>query len=235
MESLAYCEAFFISSCVEWLKQVTKYHNEWVAIMQSFGAKDHSEDIVQEVYLRLIKGADLNKLFIKGKLNKSYVYFSLRNTWIIHIRKQRNNNEKSTEHTSKGLNRLVHLDNSVYFENEESESTYYDRVFFRVYMEQNELTFNEITMHPIDKNLKHNKFEIILEKIEEEMNRWHWYDKMLFNEYVTTGKSIRTLAKETKISPDSIFQTLKNCKSKLKEVIGEDYDDFKNLDYEYIK
>lgn len=202
--------------------------------MHSFGAKHHSEDIVQEVYLRLIKGADLNKLFIKGKLNKSYVYFALRNTWIIHIRKQRNNREEGSEHISRGLNRLVHLNNSAYFENKENETTYHDRVFLGIYMEQNNITFNEITMIPIDKDLKHEKFEIILEKVEEEMSRWHWYDKMLFNEYVSSGKSIRTLAKETKISPDSIFQTLKNCKAKLKEVIGEDYDDFKNLDYEHI-
>ena len=58
---------------------------------------------------------------------------------------------------------------------------------------------------------------------------------MIFQEYIKTGKSIRTLAKQSKISKDSIFQTLKNCKAKLKEKVGEDWEDFKNEDFDKIK
>jgi predicted DNA-binding protein YlxM (UPF0122 family) len=58
---------------------------------------------------------------------------------------------------------------------------------------------------------------------------------MLFKEYVTTGKSIITLAKESNISRSSIFQTLKNCKQRIKITVGEDWEDFRNQDFEHIK
>jgi predicted DNA-binding protein YlxM (UPF0122 family) len=57
---------------------------------------------------------------------------------------------------------------------------------------------------------------------------------MLFDLYKKTGKSIRELSKETTISTKSIFQTLKHCKERLKENVGEDYEDYKNKDYELI-
>ena len=179
--------------------------------MQSFGAKDLSEDIVQEVYIRLLKGADVNKLFLNNKLNKSYIYFALRNTWIMHVRKQRSNRENK--------NRIE----LVYLKEFNNDSVYKSDNFLSHKNEEEEI------------NLKFNKYEIILQRIEEEIATWHWYDSMLFKEYVDSGKSIRTLAKETKISRDSIFQTLKNCKERIKIAVGEDYEDFKNLDYDKIK
>ena len=50
-----------------------------------------------------------------------------------------------------------------------------------------------------------------------------------------SGKSIRKIAKETGISVKSIWVTLKNCKEKIKLVVGEDWEDFRNMDYEHIK
>tara|TARA_R100001530_G_scaffold135563_1_gene113084 strand:- start:3 stop:593 length:591 start_codon:yes stop_codon:yes gene_type:complete len=194
---------------VEWLNRVTKYHKEWIAIMQSFGAKDQSEDIVQEVYIRLLNRADLKKLFINGELNKSYVYFALRNTWIMHIRKQRSNREKG-----------VKIDNPLLYVDEPSYKI--DNLFVSKTPE-------------IDESIKFEKYEVILNKIRQEVESWHWYDQMLFTVYVSSGKSIRTLAKETKISRDSIFQTLKNCKERIKASVGEDWEDFKNKDYNFIK
>tara|TARA_R110002020_G_scaffold383842_1_gene594488 strand:- start:237 stop:833 length:597 start_codon:yes stop_codon:yes gene_type:complete len=196
---------------VEWFKQITNYHHEWIAIMKSFGAKDHAEDIVQEVYIRLLDRADHNKLFNNGKLNKAYVYFALRNTWIMHIRKQRSNRENK--------NRIE----LVYFKQYKNDPKYKEDNFLSMEIEE------------ANPKLKHHKYEIILEKINEEIDSWHWYDSMLFKEYVSSGKSIRTLAKETKISRDSIFQTLKNCKTRIKNAIGEDWEDFRNKDYHLIK
>jgi len=77
-------------------------------------------------------------------------------------------------------------------------------------------------------------YEQIICLINDESQGWHWYDKMLFELYKKTGKSIRDISSETKISTKSIFQTLKNCKNKLKENVGEDYTDYKNGDYELI-
>ena len=52
--------------------------------------------------------------------------------------------------------------------------------------------------------------------------------------YRDTNMSIRKIAAETKISWVSIFNTLKNAKNILKEKLKEDYEDYKNQDYERL-
>jgi predicted DNA-binding protein YlxM (UPF0122 family) len=73
-----------------------------------------------------------------------------------------------------------------------------------------------------------------MDKIEQEKVNWHWYDRQLFDIYMNTNKSMRKLSQETKISTDSIFNTIKKCKKKLEKAVGEDYIDFLNQDYERI-
>ena len=46
--------------------------------------------------------------------------------------------------------------------------------------------------------------------------------------------SIRKIAAETKISWVSIFNTLKNAKNIIKDKLQEDYEDYKNEDYDKI-
>jgi len=53
------------------------------------------------------------------------------------------------------------------------------------------------------------------------MNNWEWYDKRLFEVYISDDKSMRQLAKETGISVTSIFNTIKICKNKLRNTIDE--------------
>jgi DNA-directed RNA polymerase specialized sigma24 family protein len=74
-------------------------------------------------------------------------------------------------------------------------------------------------------------YNYICEKIDDEIEDWHWYDKKLFVLYRDTNMSIRKIAAETKISWVSIFNTLKNAKNILKEKLKEDY---KNEDYERL-
>jgi DNA-directed RNA polymerase specialized sigma24 family protein len=71
-------------------------------------------------------------------------------------------------------------------------------------------------------------------KIDEEINNWHWYDRKLFILYRNTDMSIRKIAAETKISWVSIFNTLKNAKNIIKDKLQEDYEDYKNEDYDKI-
>lgn len=82
--------------------------------------------------------------------------------------------------------------------------------------------------------MQFHSIEKIMDKIEAEKLNWHWYDRKLFDIYTTSKKSMRQLSQETKISTDSIFNTIKKCKKKLEEAIGEDYSDFLNQDYERI-
>ena len=82
---------------------------------------------------------------------------------------------------------------------------------------------------------KHEAFNLIEQKIQEEIDKWHWYDIKLFNLYRESNLSMREIAEETDISLTSIFNTLKNCKERLLESIGEDFQDYLNGDFELIK
>ena len=81
---------------------------------------------------------------------------------------------------------------------------------------------------------KHEAFDRLHQRINEEMESWHWYDSMLFKVYKEGNASMRDIAKDSGISLTSIFNTLKNCKERLKEEVGEDYQDYINTDYDLI-
>jgi DNA-directed RNA polymerase specialized sigma24 family protein len=76
---------------------------------------------------------------------------------------------------------------------------------------------------------------IISEKIEAEIDSWHWYDGFLFRVYKDSGFSMRDISDKSGISLSSIFTTIKTCKGNLKRRIGEDYEDYLNKDFELIK
>ena len=62
--------------------------------MYEFGAKEKSEDFVQEMYLKVLQKNCEDKIYIDGEINKRYVYFILRNMYIDSIRKHRSNTDK---------------------------------------------------------------------------------------------------------------------------------------------
>ena len=75
--------------------------------------------------------------------------------------------------------------------------------------------FDDIEWH----KEKENKLEFISEKLKD----IHEYDKLLFQVYYSSGKSIRKLAKETGISATSIYTTLKNVKNYLRDEANDEY------------
>ncbi len=88
----------------------------------------------------------------------------------------------------------------------------------------------------MDDNLeKLEATKIINHKIESEIKTWHWYDQAIFNLYRDKKTSFRKLEKETTISWVALFGTIKKCKNKLRENVGDDYKDFINEDYELLK
>jgi RNA polymerase sigma factor (sigma-70 family) len=66
-------------------------------------------------------------------------------------------------------------------------------------------------------------FESLVDKMNKEVNSWHWYDKQLFKLYKEGTHSMQKLADDTGISKTSIFTTIKACKQKLREALGKDY------------
>lgn len=62
----------------DFLNEVAKHHKEWVRTVTALGGGSYSEDIVQEMYIKLYKYADANKIIKNGILQKGYVFFALK-------------------------------------------------------------------------------------------------------------------------------------------------------------
>jgi hypothetical protein len=77
-------------------------------------------------------------------------------------------------------------------------------------------------------------YENIKLKINEETLNWHPFDKLTFDIYTERKLSIRKIAEKSNIHYMTIFTTLKRCKQKLRENVGESYEDYLNHDYELI-
>ena len=177
---------------MNWLKEVAKFHADYLRIVQSYGEDFYAEDIVQEMYIRLHKYADREKVIQKnGTLNRAYIHFTLRNIFK-DLTKERNKHQMVNIEERKDIG----------------------------------VTYDYIS--------KEEAFSCLIKRVKEEAENWHWYDEMLFKHYFDSGMSMRELADETRISTSSIFQTIKYCKGKLKENLNEDYEDYKNEDYELI-
>lgn len=59
------------------LDKLAKHHNEWVKIAEIYNANHYAEDIVQEMYIKIVPHID--KCFNGEKLNKSYIYLTIKN------------------------------------------------------------------------------------------------------------------------------------------------------------
>lgn len=77
-------------------------------------------------------------------------------------------------------------------------------------------------------------FSRLVTKINDEMEAWHRYDRILSEKYLKSDYSLRDIANGSGISLTSIFNTMRENKRILKEKFGEDYEDFKNGDYNLI-
>ena len=78
-------------------------------------------------------------------------------------------------------------------------------------------------------------YEELNKRVRNELNNVDWFDKMLFELYVTSEKSMRQLSKETGISLSCIFYTTNRTKKHLISLLNEDYEDYLNEDYEWLK
>ena len=77
-------------------------------------------------------------------------------------------------------------------------------------------------------------FERLIGKISDEMNSWHKYDKILSEKYLKSDYSLRDIASGSGISLTSIFNSMRENKRILRDKFGEDWEDFKNGDYNLI-
>jgi DNA-directed RNA polymerase specialized sigma24 family protein len=175
---------------MELLTEISKYHNEWLKIVRTFGC-EFPDDIVQDAYLRIHKYGNSEKLLINGEINKLVMWSILRN--VAHDTNKANKIE------------FISLDD-VWNVVDTGKST-----------EKHE------ALHKIDR------------LIQEEISTWDFYDEKLFSIYRESNLSIREIADKIDIHYTSIFHTLKRCKQRIKQAVGEDYKDYLNEDFELIK
>lgn len=105
-------------------------------------------------------------------------------------------------------------------------------------------------------NEREECFGVLLQKVEQEMESWNYYDKTLFEMYMYSGLSYRDIAYGTTkkprlisnrkfigdlaakrgngISVSSMFNTIKKCRIKLQGKLGEDFEDYFNNDFDKI-
>ena len=77
-------------------------------------------------------------------------------------------------------------------------------------------------------------FDKLVSKINDEMRTWHRYDRILSEKYLKSDYSLRDIASGSGISLTSIFNSMRTNKRILKDKFSEDWEDFKNGDYNLI-
>jgi len=159
----------------------TSRHSDWVVMAKNLGAGHYSEDIVQEMYIKLSQIKNPERLIDKENPNQIvgfYVYTIIRSLIVDLQRIQKRTQMVSIE----SIQALKASDIDLEFESEYAKK---------------------------------------LEVIDQAKDQMNWYDLKLFELYHDEDLSIRKLAKETRISASSIFNTLRNAKSKINEAYKE--------------
>ena len=180
-------------------------NDDWIRMAKSFKiTDDQANEIVQEMYLRIndyVK--DVKKIMYDDKqINTFYVYITLRNIYYSNF-----------YNTGKNIkNRKV-----IYFSDIVDKDD--SRKLAKYMIEDPEDIQNNIH--------KKIKLDNLIDKIENEINSWYWYDKKMTKLYMNTKMSMRDISKETKISLSSIFNTLTNAKEKIRKVADKEYKKYK--------
>jgi hypothetical protein len=194
---------------LDWLNKVAQHHNEWVTHIHTIGKTSHAEDIVQEMYLKLVRTNKSKEVILEnGKVHKSYIYRALNNLLVDYYR-----SAKKFSFVDVDECRDLQTDQS----NPELEQAY-ERIMKKMHNELSKL--DEPDKYNYNEELFYLKCG---------------YDDLLThpNKY-SKPLSMRKIEAVSTISLTSIFNTIKNCKEQLSEELREDLEDFRNEEYELI-
>ena len=116
------------------LEEVSKHHAEWVALVKSFGEDFYTEDIVQEMYLRINEYTTYDKVIKNGTLNKGYIYFVLRNLFLNYVQlKSRFEVIRLDDNFDISHDSYIEFENRI--EDEIKTWHYYDEILFNLYID----------------------------------------------------------------------------------------------------
>jgi len=185
------------------LTLLAQYHSEFIKMAKAIAGnnlevKNYAEDFVQEGYLRLARYDDLfDKVVVKDKVSKGYMFFVLRSIILNSIKKKSNL-------------KYNHLGSQYDFEEK----------------------YNWIDEGQDPGVVSLEAIEIKMYQIVKD--NASWFDYELFKTYLTTGKSFRTIATESKIGIRTIYLSIKRSKLLIADKLHEDYQDYLNGDFHLI-
>lgn len=113
---------------------VAQHHKEWVELVRSFGEDFYSEDIVQEMYLRLDKYTTYNKIVKNGVLNKGFIFFVLKNMFLNSV-KTKSRIEVIRINDKFDISHDTYLEYENRVEEAISNFHYYDEMLFNLYID----------------------------------------------------------------------------------------------------
>jgi len=114
---------------MDWLGKVADNHSEYIKYVHKMGSTTHAEDLVQEMYLRLVRYKDSIRFNDNGTVPKSYIYRILFNIF-------KDYQKSSSKFLFHNIDYFNHLET-------EQESTIreeaYERVMQKMFREMDEL------------------------------------------------------------------------------------------------
>lgn len=176
----------------ELINEIVKYHSKWVGYARKIGCGSDSEDMVQEMYIKIIRFQPKD-ILKNGKVQDGYIYIILKNTYLDFIKKESENLSDFD---------ITKLENNRYTDNDE----YTD--LFSLLRKDN----SQFTLHT-DKE-DYYDFFVWLQKEQE---TWKWSDKLLFDMFYQSEKSMRQIGRENNISFVAISRRLKYLRNKIKK------------------
>lgn len=125
-----------------WLNIIARDHNKWVAIVKSFGEDFYSDDIVQEMYIKVLRYAQPENIIKDDKVNSAYIFFVLKNIFLDYV-KTKNRIEKIRitdeiqlkDESANPYQVLADHALNIKIENEINSWHQYDSMLFRLYIE----------------------------------------------------------------------------------------------------
>ncbi len=194
------------------LQVLAESHDDWIRMATSFGLSQYDvEQIVQEMYIRIdnaVKDVD-RIMYDEDKVNTFYVYTTLK-----HLHWQ---NFHKVGRAKK------RLELRYYSELRDSEVEH-DSIMFNKFIESGDTLYDDFEIDFIESL---SEFEMY-GRVKEVTNEWHWYDRKIFDLYFKEGMSMRKLAKNTTISLSSIFNTIDNCRDKIRSKLKKDWKNYNN-------
>lgn len=121
------------------LESVAKHHKEWVVVVNRFGGGHYSEDIVQEMYIKLYKYSSKEKCMSKGIVNKYYIFKTLKSIVNTYFKEKKRVTKVSesclynVEQKCDDENQLAHKLIGIKIEDEIESWHWYDKDIFNLY------------------------------------------------------------------------------------------------------